>query len=175
MDTPTIDAIADADLRIRPYAIETPLLEWGALNDKLGARILCKAEPLQRTGSFKFRGAYNRVSRIDRAAFPGGVVACSSGNHAQGVAEAARLCGIDAVIVMPSNAPKVKIARTSHCGAEIVFYDRETEDRNAIARDLCKKLKADFVAPFDDPVVVAGQGTVGLEMTRQAKAAGARN
>ena len=173
MDTPTIDAIADADLRIRPYAIETPLLEWGALNEKLEARILCKAEPLQRTGSFKFRGAYNRVSRIDRAAFPGGVVACSSGNHAQGVAEAARLCGIDAVIVMPSDAPKVKIARTSHSGAEIVFYDRETEDRNAIARDLCEKLKADFVAPFDDPVVVAGQGTVGLEMTRQARAAGA--
>jgi threonine dehydratase len=173
MDTPTIDAIADADLRIRPYAIETPLLEWGTLNEKLDARILCKAEQLQRTGSFKFRGAYNRVSRIDRAAFPGGVVACSSGNHAQGVAEAARLCGIDAVIVMPSDAPKVKIARTSHSGAEIVFYDRETEDRNAIARDLCEKLKADFVAPFDDPVVVAGQGTVGLEMARQAKAAGA--
>jgi threonine dehydratase len=173
MDTPTIDAIADADLRIRPYAIETPLLEWGALNEKLEARILCKAEPLQRTGSFKFRGAYNRVSRIDRAEFPGGVVACSSGNHAQGVAEAARLCGVDAVIVMPSDAPKVKIARTSHCGAEIVFYDRDTEDRNAIARNLCEKLKADFVSPFDDPVVVAGQGTVGLEMTRQAKAAGA--
>ena len=173
MDTPTIDAIADADLRIRPYAIETPLLEWGTLNEKLQARILCKAELLQRTGSFKFRGAYNRVSVIDRAAFPGGVVACSSGNHAQGVAEAARLCGIDAVIVMPSDAPKVKIARTSHSGAEIVFYDRDTEDRNAIARDLCEKLKADFVAPFDDPVVVAGQGTVGLEMTRQAKAAGA--
>ena len=163
MDTPTIDAIADADLRIRPYAIETPLLEWGTLNEKLQARILCKAELLQRTGSFKFRGAYNRVSVIDRAAFPGGVVACSSGNHAQGVAEAARLCGIDAVIVMPSDAPKVKIARTSHSGAEIVFYDRDTEDRNAIARDLCEKLKADFVAPFDDPVVVAGQGTVGLE------------
>ena len=158
MDTPTIDAIADADLRIRPYAIETPLLEWGTLNEKLQARILCKAELLQRTGSFKFRGAYNRVSVIDRAAFPGGVVACSSGNHAQGVAEAARLCGIDAVIVMPSDAPKVKIARTSHSGAEIVFYDRDTEDRNAIARDLCEKLKADFVAPFDDPVVVAGQG-----------------
>jgi threonine dehydratase len=173
MDTPTIDAIADADLRIRPYAIETPLLEWGALNEKLEARILCKAEPLQRTGSFKFRGAYNRVSQIDRSAFPGGVVACSSGNHAQGVAEAARLCGIDAVIVMPSDAPKIKIARTSHSGAEIVFYDRETEDRTAIARDLCEKLKADFVAPFDDPVVIAGQGTVGLEMTRQARAAGA--
>ena len=173
MDTPTIDAIADADLRIRPYAIETPLLEWGLLNEKLEARILCKAELLQRTGSFKFRGAYNRVSRIDRAAFPGGVVACSSGNHAQGVAEAARLCGVNSVIVMPSDAPKVKIARTSQCGAEIVFYDRDAEDRNAIARDLCEKLNADFIAPFDDPVVVAGQGTVGLEMTRQGKAAAA--
>ncbi len=173
MEKLTIDAIADADLRIRPYAVETPLLEWGTLNEKLEARILCKAETLQRTGSFKFRGAYNRVSRIDREAFPGGVVACSSGNHAQGVAEAARLCGIDAVIVMPSDAPKVKIARTSHYGAEIVFYDRDTEDRNAIARDLCEKLQADFVPPFDDPVVMAGQGTAGLEMTRQAQAAGA--
>ncbi len=173
MDTPTINDIANADLRIRPHAVETPLLEWGALNEKLEGRVLCKAEPLQKTGSFKFRGAYNRVSRIDRAAFPGGVVACSSGNHAQGVAEAARLCGIDAVIVMPSDAPKVKIARTSQSGAEIVFYDRDTEDRNAIARDLCQKLRADFVPPFDDPVVIAGQGTVGLEMTRQAKAADA--
>ena len=172
MDIPTIDAIADADVRIRPYASETPLLEWGLLNEKLEGRILCKAEQLQRTGSFKFRGAYNRVSRIDREAFPGGVVACSSGNHAQGVAEAARLCGVDAVIVMPSDAPKVKIARTSHSGAEIVFYDRDTEDRNAIARDLCEKLKADFVAPFEDPLVIAGQGTAGLEMTRQAKALG---
>ena len=173
MDMPTFDTIADADIRIRPYAVETPLLEWGVLNEKLEGRILCKAEQLQRTGSFKFRGAYNRVSRIDREAFPGGVVACSSGNHAQGVAEAARLCGIDAVIVVPSDAPKVKIARTSHSGAEIVFYDRDTEDRNAIARDLCEKLKADFVAPFEDPLVIAGQGTVGLEMTRQAKALGA--
>jgi threonine dehydratase len=173
MATPTIDAIADADLRIRPYAIETPLLEWSALNKKLDARILCKAEPLQRTGSFKFRGAYNRVSRFDRAASSGGVVACSSGNHAQGVAEAARLCGVDAVIVMPSDAPKVKIARTSHYGAEIVFYDRDTEDRNAIARDLCEQLNADFVPPFDDPVVIAGQGTVGLEIARQSKAAAA--
>ncbi len=173
METLTIDAIAEADLRIRPYAVETPLLELSALSEKLGARILCKAETLQRTGSFKFRGAYNRVSRIDREAFPGGVVACSSGNHAQGVAEAARLCSVDAVIVMPSDAPKVKIARTSRCGAEIVFYDRDTEDRTAIARDLCEKLKADFVAPFDDRVVIAGQGTAGLEMARQARAAGA--
>jgi threonine dehydratase len=173
MDTPTIDHIAAADARIRPFAVETPLLEWGVLNEKLGGRILCKAEPLQRTGSFKFRGAYNRVSQIDRAACPGGVVASSSGNHAHGVAEAARLCGIDAVVVMPSDSPKVKIARTSQCGAEIVFYDRETEDRDAIVRDLCQKLSADFVPPLDDAVVIAGHGTVGLELARQASAAGA--
>ncbi len=173
MDTPTIDHIAGADASIRPFAVETPLLEWGVLNEKLGGRILCKAELLQRTGSFKFRGAYHRVLQIDRAAFPGGVVASSSGNHALGVAELARLRGIGAVIVMPSDSPKVKIARTSQCGAEIVFYDRETEDRDTIVRDLCQKLTADFVPPVDDPVVIAGHGTAGLELARQASAAGA--
>ena len=173
MNTPTIDDIIDADRRIRPFAAITPLLEWSVLNEKFGARILCKAEVLQRTGTFKFRGAYNRISRIDRSEFPGGVVACSSGNHAQGVAEAARLCGLKAVIVMPSDAPRMKIARTSQGGAEVVFYDRETEDRDAIARDLCEKLNATFVSPFDDPYVIAGQGTAGLELTRQAEAANA--
>ncbi len=152
--------------------LKLPLLEWQALNARAGGRILCKAEVLQRTGSFKFRGAYNRVSRVDLNAFPGGVVACSSGNHAQGVAEAARICGIDAVIVMPSDAPQLKIARTVQSGAEVVFYNRDTEDRNAIARDLCEKLNADLVLPFDDPYVVAGQGTVGLELCRQAEALG---
>jgi len=174
MQTPTIDDIVDADKRIRPFAVETPLLEFGALNEKVGGRVLCKVEALQRTGSFKFRGAYNRVSRIDRAAFPGGVVACSSGNHAQGVAEAARLCEVSAAIVMPSDAPQIKIARTSASGADIVFYDRDTEDREAIARDLCEKLDADFISPFNDPYVIAGQGTVGLELTRQAEALGAK-
>ncbi len=173
MKLPSINDIKEADLRIRPYATETPLLEWAALNEKVGARILCKAETLQRTGSFKFRGAYNRVSRVDPHEFPGGVVACSSGNHAQGVGEAARLCGLDAVIVMPSDAPRSKIAGTSRSGAEVVFYNRETEDRDAIARELCQKLNADLVLPFDDPYVIAGQGTVGLEMVRQAEAIGA--
>lgn len=156
MKLPTIDDIREADLRIRPYAVETPLLEWASVNEKLGGRVLFKAETLQRTGSFKFRGAYNRVSRVDRNAFPGGVVACSSGNHAQGVGEAARLCGLDAVIVMPSDAPLFKISRTSQSGAETVFYNRETEDREAIARELCEKLNADLVLPFDDPQVIAG-------------------
>ncbi|HZV20443.1 MAG TPA: threonine/serine dehydratase [Hyphomicrobiales bacterium] len=173
MNIPTIADIVDADGRIRPHALETPLLECPVLNDRLEGRAFCKAEILQRTGSFKFRGAYNRISRISRDEYPGGVVACSSGNHAQGVAEAARLCGLSAVIVMPSDAPKLKIARTSRSGAEIVFYNRETEDRNAIAKDLCAKLNAVFVPPFDDPYVIAGQGTVGLELTRQAKAASA--
>jgi len=170
MKLPAIEDIREASLRIRPYAVETPLLEWACLNEKAGGRILLKAETLQRTGSFKFRGAYNRVSRVDRGAFPGGVVAYSSGNHAQGVAEAARLCGLDAVIVMPSDAPLFKIARTIESGAETVFYNRETEDREAIARDLCEKLNADLVLPFDDSYVIAGQGTVGLETVQQAKA-----
>ena len=169
MKLPAIEDVREADLRIRPYAVETPLLEWAALNEMAGARILCKAETLQRTGSFKFRGAYNRVLRVDRNAFPGGVVACSSGNHAQGVGEAARLCGVSAVIVMPSDAPRFKIARTSQSGADTVFYNRDTEDRNAIARELCDKLNADLVLPFDDPYVIAGQGTAGLELCQAGR------
>lgn len=170
---PTIETIRNAAQRIAPYAVRTPLLESPFLNDKLGARILLKAEVLQRTGSFKFRGAYNRISQIDRAAFPGGVVACSSGNHAQGVAEAARLCGLPAVIVMPADAPAIKIARTRRSGAEVVFYDRYSEDRDAIAREISGTRKAAYVAPFDDPEVMSGQGTAGLEIAVQAKAAGA--
>jgi threonine dehydratase len=172
MKLPTIEDIKEADLRIRPYAVETPLLEWASLNEMAGGRVLCKVETLQRTGSFKFRGAYNRVSSVGRAAFPGGVVACSSGNHAQGVGEAARLCGLSAAIVMPTDAPVFKIERTARAGADTIFYNRETEDREAIARELCKQLKADLVLPFDDPDVIAGQGTVGLEIVRQAQALG---
>jgi threonine dehydratase len=172
MRLPTIEDINDADAQIRPHATITPLLQFPVLNEKLRGQILVKAETLQRTGSFKFRGAYNRISRITRNDYPGGVVACSSGNHAQGVAEAARLCGLDAVIVMPSDAPRLKIAGTSRAGAEVVFYNRDTEDRNAIARELCGRLKACFVSPFDDPYVIAGQGTAGLELCRQAEAAG---
>jgi threonine dehydratase len=170
---PTIEDVRAAAARIAPYAVRTPLLESPFLNEKLGARVLLKAEVLQRTGSFKFRGAYNCISQIDRAAFPGGVVACSSGNHAQGVAEAARLCGMPAVIVMPADAPAIKAARTKRSGAEIVFYDRFTEDRDAIAAKLAKERTAQFVAPFDNPHVIAGQGTVGLEIAEQAKLAGA--
>jgi threonine dehydratase len=170
---PALDDLRAAAEAIAPYAVRTPLLESPFLNDRIGSRVLLKAEVLQRTGSFKFRGAYNCVSRIDRAEFPGGVVACSSGNHAQGVAEAARLCGIPAVIVMPADAPAIKVARTRRSGAEVVHYDRQTEDRDAIARTLSEERRARFVAPFDDFHVIAGQGTVGLELAAQAREAGA--
>ena len=170
---PTIDDVKRAAGRIAPYAVRTPLIESPFLNERAGARILIKAEVLQRTGSFKFRGAYNCVSQVDRTAFPGGVVACSSGNHAQGVAEAARLCGMPSVIVMPADAPAIKIARTRRSGAEIVLYDRLKEDRDAIAHAIAAERQAVFVSPFDDPAIIAGQGTAGLELSEQAKAAGA--
>jgi threonine dehydratase len=170
---PTVDDVRRAADRIKSHAVKTPLLESAFLNDRLGARILLKPEVLQRTGSFKFRGAFNRISQIDREAFPGGVVACSSGNHAQGVAEAARLSGLPALIVMPSDAPAIKVARTRRSGAEVVFYDRYTQDRDAIAHEISAERKADYVAPFDDFGVIAGQGTIGLEIAEQARAAGA--
>jgi threonine dehydratase len=170
---PALDDVREAASAIAPYAVRTPLLESPFLNERLGARVLLKAEVLQRTGSFKFRGAYNCVSRIDREVHPGGAVACSSGNHAQGVAEAARICGIPAVIVMPADAPSIKIERTWRSGAEIVFYDRHSEDRDAIATAIAHDRKMAFVAPFDNFHVIAGQGTVGLELAEQASAVGA--
>src|SRR6185437_2412402 len=123
-----------------------------------------KAETLQRTGSFKFRGAYNKLSCIPQEQRAGGVVAFSSGNHAQGVAAAAKLCGMPAVIVMPSDAPQAKRERTAALGAEVVLYDREREDREAIARSLAHKRQAVLVPPYDDPLIIAGQGTAGREI-----------
>lgn len=166
---PSIEDVRDAAAGIRPYAIHTPLIESAFLNDRIGARVFLKAEVLQRTGSFKFRGAYNCVSRIDRKAYPGGVVACSSGNHAQGVAEAARLCEIHSTIIMPSDAPAMKVERTRRSGADVIHYDRYSEDRDAIAAALATQKSAQFVSPFDDTHVIAGQGTVGLEIAEQAK------
>src|SRR5690606_12402807 len=124
-------------------------------------------------GAFKFRGAYNAISQLDRAKYPGGVVACSSGNHAQGVAAAAMICGMDALIVMPGDAPELKVRRTKSFGAEVVTYDRETEDRDAIARARCAERNAAYIAPFDHVEVIAGQGTAGLELMQQAEAMGA--
>jgi len=154
--------------RIAGEAVATPLLESALLNARTGGRILIKPEVLQRTGSFKFRGALNRISVIPEAERRNGVVAFSSGNHAQGVAAAAAHFGIPAVIVMPADAPRAKIEGTRALGAEIVPYDRVKDDREAIAARLCRERGATLVKPFDDPFIVAGQGTVGLEIFREA-------
>ena len=171
---PNYDDVLAAAERLGPLAVRTPLIEHPALNERTGGRVLLKPEIMQRVGSFKFRGAYNAVSRLDRDRFPGGVVACSSGNHAQGVAAAATICGMKSLIVMPQDAPQLKMARTRRYGAEVVTYDREREDRDAIARALCTERKAAFIPPFDHIDVIAGQGTVGLEIIQQAEALNAR-
>jgi len=171
---PTFDDVVAGRERIAGAAHVTPALESAFVNERVGARVFLKAETLQRTGSFKFRGAHNRISQIAPADAPGGIVACSSGNHAQGVAEAARLAGLRAAIVMPRDAPHMKIARTRRAGAEVVLYDRDNEDRDEIACKLCLERDALFVPPFDHPDIIAGQGTAGLELCEQAQAAGAR-
>jgi threonine dehydratase len=169
----TFADIEAAAQRLKGHAVETPLFESPALNERLGGRILMKLETLQRVGAFKFRGAYNRLVQLDSAQKKAGVVAFSSGNHAQGVALAARLLGMPAVIVMPSDAPAVKVAATRSYGAEIRLYDRLTESREAIAAEIATGRGAVVVPAFDDPHIVAGQGTAGLEMIAQAKAVGA--
>ncbi|GBE44653.1 phenylserine dehydratase [bacterium BMS3Bbin10] len=174
MRLPTFDDVAAASERLTGVAVHTPLIESSALNARVGARILIKPENLQRMGAFKFRGAYNAISRLDREKWPGGVATCSSGNHAGGVAEAARLCGIAATIVMPEDAPENKLARTRAAGAEIITYDRQKEDREAIAAEISKDRGACYISPYDHPDIIAGQGTAGLELMRQARALGAQ-
>ena len=161
---PTAADVDAAAQKLAGVAIRTPLVNSPVLDARLGARVFLKAETLQRTGSFKFRGAYNKISSIPQNKKANGVVAYSSGNHAQGVAHAAALCNMPAVIVMPSDAPKAKRERTAALGAEVVLYDRDTEDRAAIARDIAQKRGAVLVPPFDDPFVIAGQGTAGREI-----------
>jgi threonine dehydratase len=166
------DVQAAAD-RLKGHAVETPLIESPALNERLGGRVLLKLETLQRVGAFKFRGAYNRLVQLNTAERKAGVVAFSSGNHAQGVALAAKLLGMPAMIVMPSDAPAIKVAATRGYGAEIRLYDRINESREAIADEIAKSRGAVVVPAFDDPHIAAGQGVAGLEMMAQAKAAGA--
>jgi threonine dehydratase len=166
---PTLDDLRAAARRIAGLAVRTPLLESPALNLRVGGRVLLKAETLQRTGSFKFRGAYNRISQIPEGDRAGGVVAYSSGNHAQGVAAAAALLGLPAVIVMPSDAPAIKVANTRGYGAEVVFYDRFTEAREEIGSAIAAERGATLVRPYDDLGVIAGQGTCGLEIVEQAR------
>ncbi len=169
---PAFTDIEAAAARIAPYAVKTPLIENAALNDKLGGRVFLKLETLQRTGSFKFRGALNKISQIAPGDRAKGVVAFSSGNHAQGVAAAAALFSIPALIVMPKDVPVAKLEGTRSYGAEVVFYDRLRDDREAIARALCEERGATLVRPFDDPDIVAGQGTIGLEIAREAAVRG---
>jgi len=154
--------------RLEGIAIETPLLESDVVNNATCARVLVKAECLQRTGAFKIRGAYNRISQFDEAQRAVGVVAFSSGNHAQGVARAARLLGVRAQIVMPVDAPSIKTANTKGDGATVIPYDRRDANRVAIATEIAERTGAIMVPPYDDPHVMAGQGTIGLEIARQA-------
>jgi threonine dehydratase len=175
-ESPPLPGFAEvqaAAARLAGVSRRTPLLAGTPLDERLGGRLLFKVESLQRTGSFKFRGAYNRLVQLDARERRAGVVAFSSGNHAQGVAAAARLLGIRATIVMPSNAPATKLENTRGLGAEVVLYDRFTEDREEIARRIVAERGATLVPAYDDPHVVAGQGTVGLELMQQAAELGA--
>ena len=169
---PTRDDVLAAARRLDGHAIRTPLLRSPALDARCGRTVLLKAETLQRTGSFKFRGAFNAVSLIPEERRAAGVVAPSSGNHAQGLAEAARLHGLACTIVMPADAPAIKVARTKALGATVRPYDRASEDRLAIARSIADETGATLVPPFDHPHVIAGQGTCGLEIGADAEALG---
>ncbi len=165
---PTFDDVLAASQRLDGQAVRTPVLRSAALDARAGRPVLLKCETFQHGGSFKFRGAFNRLSQLSPDERTRGVVAFSSGNHAQGVALAARELGMAATIVMPADAPALKLARTRNYGANVVTYDRFGESREAIAAEIAEKTGATLVPPFDDPDIVAGQGTCGLEFIEQA-------
>lgn len=158
--------------RIAGQAVVTPLMRSAFLDEQTGGRIFLKCENLQRTGSFKFRGAYNALSAMEPEQRARGIVAVSSGNHAQGVAEAARLFGVSATIFMPADAPVIKVERVERSGAKVLPFDRTKEDRDALAAALCEETGAIFVHPYNNPLVMAGQGTAGLESVEQLRARG---
>ena len=160
--------ITEAAELLSGVVVQTPLLESSALNKQVGGRLLFKAETLQITGSFKFRGAYNHISRLDGSIKQNGVVAYSSGNHAQGTAAAAHYCETPALIVMPNDAPQVKKQGTARWGAEIVNYDRYgRKTREEIAGQIAEDRGLTIVKPYDDRFIMAGQGTAGLEIIQQ--------
>lgn len=167
----TLRDVEAAAERLRDVAVETPLVECPALDDLTAGRVLLKPECLQRTGSFKIRGAYNMMSQLDEAQRACGVVAFSSGNHAQGVAAAGAMLGIHSAIVMPEDAPRAKIDNTRALGGETILYDRYTGDREQIARDIAAQRGAVLVPSYDHEDIIAGQGTVGLEIMRQTRSA----
>lgn len=178
MTTRPVEAVTIGDIRAARGRLEgvarvTPMLESALLNRMAGRRILVKAECLQRTGSFKFRGGWSAVSALPEAARRHGVIAYSSGNHAQGVACAAELMGVPAVIVMPRDAPALKVANTKTYGAEVVLYDRAGgESREEIGGRIAEERGLTLIRPYDEPLVIAGQGSCGLEIAAQARAAG---
>lgn len=161
---PTIADVRAAAHRIAGHAVRTPLLSSPILDERVGARVFLKCETLQRTGSFKFRGAYNALAARTPAERRSGVVAVSSGNHGQGVAEAARLFGVAATVVMPADAPAIKRQRTERSGGRILPYDRASENRDAVAAAAIERHGGILVHAYDDAYVIAGQGTIGLEI-----------
>ena len=171
---PTFADVQAAARRLDGVTIRTPLLENERVNRKLGGRLFLKAECLQRTGSFKLRGAYNFLASMTEADRARGVVGWSSGNHAQGLAEAARLLGVKATIVMPADAPALKVANTRASGAEVVLYDRVKDSREEIGQGIAAKTGATIVPPYDHPWILTGQGTAGIEIAEQAKALGVK-
>ena len=171
---PTFADVEAAAKRLAPIVTRTPVLESPIVNALLGCRVLIKAECLQRTGSFKVRGAYNKIAQIPEDRRRNGVVAYSSGNHAQGVARAAQLLGIPAHIVMPADAPKVKMDNTRRDGATVVPYERKDANRVAISERLVNETGGTMVPPYNDPDIMAGQGTLGLEFAEQVKAMGTK-
>ena len=169
---PTFADVQAAARRLEGIAIRTPLLENARVNAKLGGRLFIKAECLQRTGSFKIRGAYNFLASMSEADRKKGAVGWSSGNHAQGLAEAGRLLGVKTTIVMPADAPALKVANTRASGAEVVLYDRVKESREEIGLGIAARTGATVVPPYDHVWILTGQGTAGLELAEQAKALG---
>ncbi|MCA6126079.1 threonine/serine dehydratase [Bradyrhizobium sp. WSM 1704] len=173
LNPPVAAADIDAAARVvAPFAVRTPLLTFPVLDERVGTKVFLKPEMLQRTGSFKFRGAFNKLASIPQDKRGGGVVAFSSGNHAQGVAAAAKILNMQATIVMPADSPLTKRERTKSYGAEVVLYDRDRDDREAIANGIAGKRGATLVRPYDDPFVIAGQGTAGREIAEDMAALG---
>ncbi|TCS64211.1 threonine ammonia-lyase [Varunaivibrio sulfuroxidans] len=170
---PTFDDLRQAQARLHKQAVRTPLLESPLLNQRLGGRLLIKPEMTQKSGAFKFRGAYNAITAlIERDPDLSGVITYSSGNHAQGVALSAALHGVAAVIIMPDDAPAAKIAKTRAYGAEVVHYRRGRESREEIGENLARERALTLVRPYDEPLVIAGQGTIGIEIAEDVQRLG---
>lgn len=167
MQLPTYDDVIAAAARLEGHAHRTPVLRSQTADERWGARFFFKCENLQRMGAFKFRGAFNALSKFDAAQRKGGVIAFSSGNHAQAIALSARLLSMPAVIVMPKDAPAAKVAATKGYGAEVVMYDRFTEDREALTKRLAQERGMTMIPPYDHPDVLTGQGTAVKELIEE--------